>query len=205
MSLSLRKRPSCYLYVLPKDVLQIVYRYLYEDVPSYLHRYVVKYSNVKKPRNYYVPDSFDINSSLLKSTVCKVCRLNDDETLCVWIRDNPKNYNTDILKILSEQSKNSVCACLMKSQDVSKKWNKSFKSTHRYSIINGVVYHLVDDDYDTNDYSRLTNKCRLVPYFQSDHCWQDLAVRHMRNNNYDNDECVRKQAIVKKDTGCLIS
>lgn len=60
----------------------------------------------------------------------------------------------------------SICKKLVLSQDLSTYWTQAFDQTCRYSIINGVVYHCVEDE----------NKFRLVPVFKSDHCWQDMGL-----------------------------
>lgn len=74
-----------------------------------------------------------------------------------------------------------VCDKLIQSQDYSEFWNINFKSgIHRFSIINGITYHL--------SYTIESKRYKLIPYFQSDHCWQDLALRFIRNNRKDNSE-----------------
>lgn len=194
---------ECYINKLPKDIIGIIYRYLYDDVPRLLYRYVLKFKNRREPRNNYLSLVGVKDPSLLKSTMCKICCRNFNETVCVWTRSTK-----DIIGLLANPRNNDLCTHLIKSQDISGVWNKSFKNKHRFSIINGVVYHLAVGEYPNN------NRYRLVPYFQSDHCWQDLAMRFLRNMNINEntrelDECVRKQSQgqprIKHDPGCTIS
>lgn len=193
-----------YMNLLPKDVWRIIYSYLYAEVPQMLYRYVVKFNNVNSPKQIYLPNMLYQNSSLVKSTKCRICRKLPPEKLCVWLREYPKDYTSEYMRLLFDGNGSSnICTALIKSHDVSAVWNDGYKYKHRFSIIDGVVYHLTQSEESDKRY-------RLVPYFQSDHCWQDIGMRLMRNINKmestsEYDECIRKQNIPTKDKSCIIS
>lgn len=148
------KWKHCYLSSIPKDLIRIIYKYLYDYVPKQIIHDVHR-CNVSRHK-------FQSHGTL-KSPTCKM------HNKC-FISDTPLMWKRYFI------SNTYVCENLIKSQDFSGNWNKNFKDSHRISIINGTVYHIKSSK------SHNSNKYILVPFFESDHCWQDLAMRFMRNN-----------------------
>jgi hypothetical protein len=63
----------------------------------------------------------------------------------------------------------------MLCQNTKGNWNVNFADQHTFSVINGVTFHV----------KYKSDKVVLVPFFKSNHCWQDLAVVFLRNRNAD--------------------
>jgi hypothetical protein len=206
-----------YLEKLPKDVIGIIYSFLYDEIPKNLYKYVdftyaSQKTRIQRPNNilHGIFDALD-KPRLLKSTKCKIHnygrQIKDNEKL-VWNR---------------RSSGGGVCDPLILCQEEEGFWNKFFKFKHRFSIINGKVYHLVEsqsqDNWGMNIDGIRRNTFKLVPYFESNHCWQDLAMRFLRNStaplqSHTNEEILeigRKQREIGKrnrehrdPSGCII-
>lgn len=205
------KYNQCYLSSLPKDLLRIIYKYIYNFVPRELNFAVDRYGYPQgRSQNLGILGiTGRYNKNILKSSKCKIhnqgkdVRTNQNK----WMRG--KNKWTNLLA----NTNNCVCEKLIKSQDHHGLWNKNFKEDHRFSIINGCVFHYVGNQYTGGT----NNKSRIIPYFQSDHCWQDLAVRFLRNvrsvkEANEMKECIQKCEShmrelypQKRDSGCVIS
>ena len=179
---------SNYLAVIPKDVLRIIYKYLYDYVPKELNKVVQRIGGYPIKRYHSFANFLgDLDHAALRSSICKICnyKLNVSHRVRKWYR--PENPH---INFLGNPENNCVCSNLIKSQDTEGAWDKMFNRKHQISIINGCVYHLAS-------MGETSKKYNLVPYFQSDYCWQDLASRFLRNgtinqNSKEMDECFKK-------------
>ena len=184
---------SNYLTLISKDVSRIIYRYLYDYIPKELNNVVKRFGGY--PINEHRQDQYfklDIVTHILRSSICKIHNYKTDVS--------GRNINWDhnsYLNIFPYPKNNCVCTNLIKSQDTEGMWDCLFNRKHQISIINGCVYHLASMGGNSNKYN-------LVPYFQSDHCWQDLAIRYLRNTTLNQqpdemDECYRKNDIQNRE------
>lgn len=160
---------KCYLDLLPKDVARIVYRYLYDFVPLQIVN-VVETSNFNPAP---ILRFLGTQRPMLESTTCKI------HTSTRSLIDKNNNFTKWERSVTP-----CVCQNLIKFQDKSGMWNKHFDTSHRMSIINGVVYHLKKQLKLQNQTYISQDKYILVPFFESNYCWQDMAIRFVQFENY---------------------
>lgn len=153
---------SGFLRYIPKDVVNIIYRYTFSnDVLLHMINRVKQYPEIEKisalPSLSCIAGVDDKYRTLMSSR-CKVSTIRN--IILLWLRK-------------SHRFSNCICQTMILCQDLSGPWNINFSGEHVFSIINGIVYH---SRYELT-------KVKLVPFFRSNHCWQDLAVVFLRNRD----------------------
>lgn len=160
------------------DINRMIYQYLHNDL-------IVK--NIKKVIHRTVTKMGNENMMFGKN--CKLCcqALKNEffeDTIWEGVADP---------WFFAPQSK--LCYSLKLCQDYEYKWFDYFDSKFKFSVVNGVVYRLelIEDRY------------HLIPFFSSNHCWQDIAARIIRfkDRNSNNRKC--NEDIVQNLLSKLIS
>ena len=194
-----------FLQGLPKDIARIIYSFVFEEVFHEIKENVellrIQDLDKKNIANDLLGLLPNFEAKVLKSSKCKIHNTPSS---------NVRRGNYDLILSWSRfnflSSDKTVCSSLIKSQDHENRWNKNFDSVCRYSIINGSVYHLVKVDNNVNlgeDWEgRRNNSWRLVPYFDSNYCWQDLAQRFLINKRREDYEKRNTENV--RDNGCTI-
>ena len=167
----------------PKDLFRLIYSYLYvvvvDDIKNGVQTCIVRKKRQNHNGGMIFLDVSNYDSEIVESPKCKIHKYNKNKTLN-WER------GCDSVGFLTKSSRMNICKKLLLSQDMEKTWNPIFGSRSRISVINGVVYNLVPNR--SLDYA----KVRLVPMFESDHCWQDLALAFMRIRDDESSKDVSK-------------
>jgi hypothetical protein len=158
---------SGFLRFMPKDIVNLVYRYVCSGsvLCEVLYR-VQPYGMHNNNNGGALRRALDLGGlgdkyKTIYSTNCKISKKRrTSPKYLVWSRK---------ASVFSD----CVCQTLLLCQDMKAMWNVNFKDIHMMSIIDGNVYHT----------KYLGHKIMLVPFFRSDHCWQDLAVVFLRNRD----------------------
>ena len=170
---------------LPKDVARIIYRYVNDlvikDMQHNVECFDCENDDINNEQhNTLFPKLFETNK-ILESSICKIHKKHLSSCIhnFIWSLNKPSYLENDLLGHLKIDM---TCSRLIICQDVFAKWNNYAKKNHCISIINGCVFRSEFGEYP-ND-----KTLHLIPYFESNYCWQDIAARFLRNRSEKKDE-----------------
>lgn len=171
------------LQYLHKDLVKIVYKYLYfENVVKYI-KYCVEPVQSSDLHRHTKLNVWNGSYSTLTNNKCKLhapfqvsepVNYSHIHSLIDQINGSTRTSNKHFVWKRVPHN-NGACGKLLMCQDNTGRWSSSFnEGDHTYSIINGNVFRTIRSK------CLEVNKLILVPFFKSNFCWQDIGQRFSR-------------------------